>query len=264
MHFTLPPLLSKEWEALWKSNYLMRWIYISPHLDDAIFSAGGLIYEQTQTSVPVEIWTIMSGFPNDAELTKFAKSLHKRWGTSSAEETIRIRRAEDERAADIVGAKTRHFNFLDCMYRRGPNGEALYNNSFAQLHTTEMDLPKQIANAISKHLQPEDILVCQLALGGHLDHIVVRKAAKLLERSLFYSADFPYLLNTKPQKLWWKTIGLKEFDQSISETGLLSWLEAARAYASQIGVTFKTTELMQEKLTAYWMKRKGIRIWKTR
>ena len=45
----------------------MRWIYLSPHLDDAVFSAGGLIYEQTQAGTPVEIWTIMCGDPHLTE-----------------------------------------------------------------------------------------------------------------------------------------------------------------------------------------------------
>lgn len=42
----------------------MRWIYISPHLDDAVLSAGGLIYEQTRAGHEVEIWTFMCGFPS--------------------------------------------------------------------------------------------------------------------------------------------------------------------------------------------------------
>ena len=39
----------------------MRWVYLSPHLDDAVFSAGGLIYEQAQGGLPVEIWTYNLG-----------------------------------------------------------------------------------------------------------------------------------------------------------------------------------------------------------
>ena len=45
---------------------------------------------------------------------------------SSTEETARVRRAENEKAAGIVGAKTANFDFLDCIYRRGLHGEALY------------------------------------------------------------------------------------------------------------------------------------------
>ena len=41
----------------------MRWIYISPHLDDAVLSAGGLLYDQAQKGIPVEIWTVVCGYP---------------------------------------------------------------------------------------------------------------------------------------------------------------------------------------------------------
>jgi hypothetical protein len=42
----------------------MRWIYLSPHLDDAALSAGGLIYEQTQAGIQVEIWTFIHRLRN--------------------------------------------------------------------------------------------------------------------------------------------------------------------------------------------------------
>jgi hypothetical protein len=54
-------------------NGAMRWIYISPHLDDAALSAGGLIHEQTQAGLPVEIWTLMSGFPLVDEVSPLAQ-----------------------------------------------------------------------------------------------------------------------------------------------------------------------------------------------
>ena len=75
----------------------MRWIYISPHLDDAVLSAGGLIHDQAWDGNRVEIWTLVCGFPPEAELTPFAQVLHFQWGFTSAEETVRSRRA------DIVG-----------------------------------------------------------------------------------------------------------------------------------------------------------------
>src|SRR5512144_3291706 len=101
----------------------MRWIYLSPHLDDAVFSAGGLIYEQTRAGLPVEIWTFMCGYPPDSDVSPFAQLIHTQWGFASAEETIRMRRAEDQRAAAILGANTLYFDFLDCIYRRGADGE---------------------------------------------------------------------------------------------------------------------------------------------
>src|ERR1700690_3632044 len=174
----------------------MRYIYYSPHLDDAVLSAGGLISDQTRSGIPVEIWTFMSGVPDDEQLTDFARSMHKIWGTTSANETIQIRRAEDKQAASRVGAKAVHFDFLDCIYRRGKNGNGLYEAAvFIPPHTEDSDLPAQIAQTMVAWLKPDDIVVSELAIGGHVDHILVRKAAEMLKRKLVFDVDIPYFLN---------------------------------------------------------------------
>src|SRR5512141_250531 len=140
----------------------MRWIYLSPHLDDAVFSAGGLIYEQTQAGLPVEIWTFMCGYPEPgAGLSLLAQSVHMQWGFSSAGEAVRMRHDEDQRAAAILGATALHFDFLDCIYRRGGNGEWLYSDIFVPPHPEDAGIPAQIAEVISTRLQPDDVLVCQ-------------------------------------------------------------------------------------------------------
>jgi len=41
----------------------MHWIYLSPHLDDAVLSCGGIIWQQVQSGHQVEIWTICAADP---------------------------------------------------------------------------------------------------------------------------------------------------------------------------------------------------------
>jgi LmbE family N-acetylglucosaminyl deacetylase len=238
----------------------MRYIYFSPHLDDAILSAGGLIYDQTQAGYAVEIWTFMCGFSEEAELTDFAKSLHAQWGTNSAEETIRIRRAEDQRAAVVVGAKAVYFDLLDCIYRRGKNGEALYSDIYVPLHEAEADLPARISQTMSAHLKPDDIVIVQLGIGRHLDHVTVRQAAEMLKRPLIYDADIPYLFHN-PQDLAPKTAGMVDSVQPVSEAGLKVWQDAIEIYASQLSTLFDPPEAMRQEISGYWSERKGIRFW---
>src|ERR1041384_8059478 len=104
----------------------MRWIYLSPHLFDAALSAGGLIYDQTQSGIPVEIWTFMAGAPHNAEYFPLARMLHTNLGFAGVNAAVRGRRQEDQNAANILGAKAVHFDFLDCIYRRGSDGNWLY------------------------------------------------------------------------------------------------------------------------------------------
>ena len=240
----------------------MRWIYLSPHLDDAVLSAGGLIYEQTRSGIPVEIWTFMCGFAPPGEVSSFAQLQHAQWGFSSAEETTRMRREEDKTAAAIVGATVVHFDFLDCIYRRGSNGEWLYDDIFVPPHPEDAGLPAQIAATISPRLQPDDILVCQLSVGSHVDHVLVRQAAELLGRSLRYDIDVPYIFY-KPEELGPKSAGMREWVHSITEAGLNRWTEAALQYKSQIvvlGEAFNTPEKARESINTYWAEQKGIRL----
>lgn len=240
----------------------MRWIYLSPHLDDAVLSAGGLIHEQTKSGIPVEIWTFMAGAPTDTEFSPFAQSLHAQWGFSSAEETIRSRREEDRRAAQIVGASVQHFDFLDCIYRRAENGEWPYYDITLPLHAMDADLPSRIAQAIFARISRDDVLVCQLSVGSHIDHILVRQAAELINRPLVYDIDIPYLFY-KPEELAPKSVGMKENVHLVTEAGLKSWQEAVLAYKSQLpvlGEAMKTPEKARESIRTYWTERGGIRL----
>jgi LmbE family N-acetylglucosaminyl deacetylase len=240
----------------------MRWIYLSPHLDDAVLSAGGLIYDQSQTGIPVEIWTFMCGYASEEDVSPFAQLLHSMWGFSSAEETTRMRREEDKQAAMMVGAKVLHFDFLDCIYRRGADGNWLYSDVFLPPHPEDANIPARIAEAISSRLEPDDVLVCQLAVGSHVDHILVRQGAELLGHSLRYDIDVPYIFY-KPEELSPRSAGMKEIVHPVTEAGLYSWKEAVLAYKSQLpvlGEAFDTLEKTQASIQSLWEPYQGIRL----
>jgi hypothetical protein len=226
----------------------MRWIYLSPHLDDAVLSAGGLIYEQTRSGIPVEIWTLMCGYALEEAV--------------SAEETTRLRREEDKNAAAIVGATPVHFDFLDCIYRRGPNGDWLYSEISVPPHIEDAQIPKRIAETVSARLLPDDILVAQLAVGSHVDHVLVRQAAELLGRPLLYDIDIPYMFY-KPDEFASKSVGMKESTHLITESGLQAWQDAVLEYKSQLpvlGEALSTPEDARESIRSYWSEWKGIRL----
>jgi len=241
----------------------MRWIYLSPHLDDAALSAGGLIYEQTQSGIPVEFWTFMCGDPHLTECSKFASELHKEWGFADAEETIRGRRLEDLNAARILGARAVHFDFLDCIYRRDNAGNWLYlDGVFGAIHLADVDLPAKIASAITSRLEPEDVVVCQLSVGSHVDHVLVRQAAELLGRPLLYDIDMPYFLY-KSNEFEAKSAGMKESTHRITESSLERWIEAVIQYKSQLpslNGAVSSPENARKSIREYWEEWGGIRL----
>jgi len=241
---------------------IMRWIYISPHFDDAVLSCGGLIWEQAQKGLPVEIWTICAGDATPGRLSLLAVECHKQWGIKSAREVVAARRRENQAAARQVGAETVDFSIPDCIYRRSPSGDVLYPAEvFAPIDPIEQGLDAEISAALASELQPGDKVVSPLAIGGHLDHELTRRAAERLDCSLWYYADIPYLIN-HPEMLTPATKGLRGTRYTVSEKGLEVWQKGISAYDTQILMLFKTTNRMRKAIHLYWESRRGIRLWR--
>jgi len=79
----------------------VKWIYLSPHLDDAALSCGGLLWEQSQAGDEVAVWSICAGDPPPGRLSPFARSLQARWGTGSRSAAER-RLGELARGQDVI------------------------------------------------------------------------------------------------------------------------------------------------------------------
>jgi LmbE family N-acetylglucosaminyl deacetylase len=239
----------------------MRWIYISPHFDDAVLSCGGLIWEQTHSGISVEIWTVMAGDPPLGSESEMARTMQTTWQTGTSLETVALRRIEDQTAARRVGAVIRHLSFPDAIYRRSKTGTLFYPDSiFIDPHPREMPLVEEIAASIAKKLTQYDTVVCPLSIGGHVDHIITRKAIEQLGRPLWYYADVPYALKY-PEKLapaTEKMIGKNFF---ISSQGLAGWQESIAAHASQITSLFDDVQDMRQKIRDYSQSKSGLMLW---
>ncbi|MFO3796910.1 MAG: PIG-L deacetylase family protein [Anaerolineales bacterium] len=239
----------------------MRWIYLSPHLDDAVLSCGGLIAEQRLQKLEVEVWTIFAGMPSEQAGGLLATYLHARWGFANGPQAVRERIEEDRRALSMLPAKPRYFPFLDCIYRQDQDGQPLYENIFSPLHPAESDLPARIAAVLQEHLGEDDVLVSPLAIGAHIDHVIVRQASEMLARPLWGYAEVPYLFRS-PQELEEKTQKLQSVLFPVSFWGKKAWLSACGAYHSQIGELFDSEEAMQKAMQEYAERENGIRLWK--
>jgi LmbE family N-acetylglucosaminyl deacetylase len=238
----------------------MRWIYLSPHFDDAALCAGGLIYDQYQAGEVVEIWTVMSGIPSENELTPYARVMHERWSTGTAAQTVELRRAEDHRAAAILGARLIQLGFLDAIYRTTPDGAALYDDPVgASVHAQDAELVRDIARRLKRRLRGDEMVISLLGIGDHADHVIVRGAAEAAGCQLQYVADFPYVINF-PETMAPKVAGLKSQGRRVSESGVRVWIEAVEAYASQLGSVFGESSAA-EIIRRYWEPLEGIEVW---
>ena len=241
----------------------MRYIYLSPHLDDAVLSCGGIILEQRAADIPVEIWNWMCGTPpDDLPLSELARSVHAGWELDSVKEVYATRLAEDRLAASRVGAETRNFDLLDCIYRQADDGSFLYPDElFVQPHVADSKLVAEIAALINETLRPGDRLVAPLGIGNHPDHVIVRQAAEQTGYPLRYYADIPYAI-WYPDQLTEKAAGLSSEVTSVSQENLVGWQDAVAAYASQMGPLFLTEENMRLSIGKYWGDEQGIRFFR--
>ena len=173
----------------------MYWIYLSPHLDDAVFSCGGLIHRQIQRGDQVVIWTICAGEPPPEPFSPFAAGQHTKWNLGS--DATSIRRSEDRRACARLGASWRHLPVPDCIYRRSPDGGLpMYTSEeaiFGPLDPVENPLITELVTELAQSMPPEAQVVCPLGLGGHVDHRLTVSVAKDFRQPLWFYAEIPYV-----------------------------------------------------------------------
>lgn len=240
----------------------MNWVYLSPHLDDVALSCGGLVWEKVQAGDRVSIWTICAGNPPPGDHSAFAESLHTRWQTGL--QAIPRRRAEDLHSCQVLGATPRHFALADCIYRQdGFTGAPLYTSEealFGEVHPAETGLVHSLRLQLADLLNGEDNLVSPLAIGGHVDHRLVRAAAESLQRLLWYYADYPYVAQTEPSTAL-SGLGMQVVNFPVSEPGLAAWVEAVAAHESQISTFWPDKAGMKVAIESYYQQIAGVRLY---
>jgi len=154
-------------------------IYLSPHLDDAILSCGGRIWQQAQVGESVLVVTIFAAAPApDIRLSPFAQELHTQWGHLT--DAVSIRQEEDMAALTLLGAEAMHWPYQDCIYRQTASGSfpyASYEALWGEVHPTDNELVAELtARLAALPLAQGGTIYAPLGVGHHVDHQIVRRA----------------------------------------------------------------------------------------
>ena len=213
-------------------------IYLSPHLDDAVLSCGGVIHHQTQAGERVVVVTVCAGDPPPGPLSGYALEHHQRWETPG--DAVAARRAEDLTALKILGAEAIHLAIPDCLYRTDPaSGQHLYPTRealFGDVHPAEAALAQDIARDIAGVLrgaQPHRLYV-PLGLGNHVDHQLARRAAELAGDVFAYFEDYPYAAQEAGSAAMALGRALTPEVVPLMEADLAAKVAAIAAHTSQI------------------------------
>lgn len=221
-------------------------IYLSPHLDDAVLSCGGRIWTQAQAGEGVVVITIFGGTPGpDASLSSFAREVEAHWGQ---EESMERRRSEDLRALALLGAEPVHWPYVDCIYRSTPDGRFPYADEatlWGEIDPSDAAMADEVKNRIDRlAIAPAGECYVPIAIGRHIDHRIVRKAAEGSRHPLVYYEDFPYARDPQAVRAALKPHRWEPELIPLSEQALQAKEAAIACYASQMSTFWTSPEEM--------------------
>ena len=241
------------------------YVYLAPHLDDAVLSCGGQIYMLTEDGHSVLIVTLMAGDPPAQVTSEFAQTLHERWDL--LRDVVASRRREDIKACRTLGADYLHWDFPDCIYRvDGTANVILYNSNndiFGQVHPADGVLTDTVSGRL-RELPPAKQIVVPLTVGNHVDHQITRLAAEVAFPSdLLYYEEFPYVLIpgavaevVEDGAHTWEATTI-----ALTEAALEAKIRAISAYESQLSSFFRNHEDLDTTVRQYDQMVGGERVW---
>jgi len=210
-------------------------VVLSPHLDDAVLSCGGRIAATT---------------------------------AAGGRALVAARRAEDDEACRRLGAEPLHWDLADALYRTAADGAPLYptrHSLYSEPAPGDDATAARLAERIAG-LPAHRLLLAPLAIGGHVDHRLARRAAASSGREVAYYEDFPYVE--------WKWFALEralggrrgwEAETLPLDARLLARRqEAIAAYASQVPALFRSEARLAKQLRRAARRAGGERIWRPR
>lgn len=154
-----------------RSRY--RAVFLSPHLDDAVFSCGGLIAKLAQSGERVLIVNIFSEYGGNSD-----------------------RRTEESRVADFLNIDIEYLGESDAVFRRKSYQSLL--RMFSSVDFADRASLPGLASKLNTLLQgiSYDTIYVPLGIGWHVDHLLTNELGQLIceELKICYYEDAPYLL----------------------------------------------------------------------
>jgi SAM-dependent methyltransferase len=241
---------SKSLNAQFFANTLDNIIFVSPHLDDAILSAGGLILELRKFGYQVKVITIFTDGGSEP-YSQEAKNFLLKSGNTNSGLLFRARRQEDFLLMKSLGIKFNHLGFIDAAFRKDGKGNDVYNveRQFSgRISEEDRYLTMQIENKLRKIIKYQSPIFVPLGIGGHVDHQIVRVVTEKLPAVKIYWEDYPYNLKTSDDYSPGLSFPENRFF-TLSDYDRSGKLMAIKRYKSQVNVLFpdNINDLIAEK-----------------
>ena len=228
-----------------------RLTVVSPHLDDAALSCGGML-TQVSRHTPVTVLTLFTeGGP--PPYTRSARRYLRQVRAADAQSLYRERRVEDRAALASYGISWLHAGLTEAQFRHLPGAggawwarllpELAHTYPVYRLHVVrgriaaaDAAILAAAARVIARFAgSGPDLVLAPLAVGGHVDHVLARTAAAATRARLGYYSDFPYDQRHRPDPEFLRRHGLAETRWG---KGLAAKAAMIRAYRTQAPALF--------------------------
>ncbi len=188
----------------------MHCVFISPHLDDAALSCGGLIsYLSGKTKVTVvNVFTEAGKKP----YTSSSKVFLKRSGYENAQKLFSDRVNEDKKVFKKIKVKVINLNFIDASFRKTQKLPVIfqklsklipelshvyptYRLHVSKGHVSDKDalmIAKITKYLLSMAKSNQTVIFYPSAIGDHVDHVIINKICSSLPANTVAWSDYPY------------------------------------------------------------------------
>ncbi|HVR28384.1 MAG TPA: PIG-L family deacetylase [Thermoanaerobaculia bacterium] len=241
-------------------------LYLSPHFDDAAFSCGAQIHARARRGERVLVVTVFAGAaPPPERWSSFAASLHRLWGLDR-DDPVAPRRAEERRALDVLGASGLELDLPDAIYRADAAGRPLYptlRSLFRRERAEDRALQAALEAAL-RELPESPFVAAPLAIGDHVDHRMVARAARasVPAGALWLYEDYPYAERWLARRR--ARTGRGDWSTRVEEAceeDVLAKCHAISCYASQLGSAFGDRARLERRVRRFLARRGGERLW---
>ncbi|MGI5828242.1 MAG: PIG-L family deacetylase [Patescibacteria group bacterium] len=228
--------------------------FISPHLDDVVLSASALIF-QLRKHVSITVVNVFTQ-ADKPPYTFSAKSYLRQCGYNDAEKLFQDRIKEDQSVLENLADSVINLNFIDAQWRKRTNQNRLQHSLSSLLpelihtyptyrfHIRKPIISTEDASMITqikerlKAIVKNGAVFCPLAIGSHIDHIIVRSVCEDLFYKPVFWADCPYMKNKKI------TIQVKNMTSFTISQDLTLKQELVSGYETQYKAMFGSNALV--------------------